>query len=189
MRRFRSDPVDATLLRELLALAILSPSVGNSQPWRFVDVTSPERRRAIVENFRRCNAEALSAYTGERAQAYARLKLAGLGEAPVQIAVFCDQETSTGHGLGRRTMPETLRYSVVMAIHAFWLAARVHGLGVGWISILDPAEVQSTLDVPATWTLIAYLCVGYPVEEHPDPELVRHGWQMRLPLDDVLLRR
>lgn len=189
VRRFRSDPVDDELLRELLALAILSPSVGNSQPWRFVQVTSPDRREAIAESFRRCNADALAAYAGERAQAYARLKLAGLGEAPTQIAVFCDQETGAGHGLGRRTMPETLRFSVVMAIHTFWLAARAHGLGAGWISILDPVEVRAALDVPDAWTLIAYLCVGYPAEEHTDPELVRHGWQARLPLDDVLLQR
>lgn len=189
VRRFRADPVDETLIRRLLDLALLSPSVGNSQPWRFVEVAAPERRTAVRQDFERCNREALDSYCDERAGLYARLKLEGLGTAPVQLAVFCDSGTADGHGLGRRTMPETLRYSVVMAVHAFWLAARAEGLGLGWVSILDPEAIKTALDVPGAWDLVAYLCVGYPVEEHADPELVRHGWQERLPLDDVLLRR
>ena len=105
--------------------------------------------------------------------------LAGLREAPLHLAVFCDEATGAGHGLGRATMPEMLRYSAVTAVHTFWLAARIRGLGVGWVSILCPEEVTAALDVPADWRLIAYLCVGYPAEEHADPELVRHGWQAR----------
>ncbi|MDJ1159768.1 5,6-dimethylbenzimidazole synthase [Chelatococcus sp. SYSU_G07232] len=189
VRRFSGDPVDKGEVRALLDLAILSPSVGNSQPWRFVAVEDAGRRAAIVAEFERCNAEALATYHGERAAAYARLKLEGLREAPVHLAVFCDEAPAAGHGLGRRTMPETLRYSVVMAIHTLWLSARARGLGIGWVSILDPAHVKTALAVPAAWSFIAYLCLGRPVEEHRDPELVRHGWQDRLPLDDVLFRR
>jgi len=84
-----------------------------------------------------------------------------------------------GRGLGRQTMPETLRYSVVMAVHTLWLTARVHGLGVGWISILDAEEVRRSLDVPAGWSLVAYLCIGYPEAEHASPELARAGWEQR----------
>lgn len=189
VRRFRPDAIDEAELTALLDLAVLAPSVGNSQPWRFVLVEDPVRRAGVVAAFERCNAEALADYTGERAAAYARLKLEGLREAPVHLAVFCDEAPAAGHGLGRRTMPETLRYSVVMAVHAFWLAARARGLGVGWVSILDPAAVAALLDVPAHWSLVAYLCVGRPVEEHRDPELVRHGWQARLPREAVLERR
>ncbi len=74
-------------------------------------------------------------------------------------------------------MPETLAYSVVGAVQCFWLAARARGLGVGWVSILEPEAVTAILAVPETWRLVAYLCVGHPVEEHRDPELERHGWQ------------
>ncbi len=102
-----------------------------------------------------------AAYEGERAALYARLKLEGLREAPVQFAVFCDHGTERGHGLGRKTMPEMLDYSVVTAITQFWLAARVAGLGVGWVSILEPAEVYAALGTPPEWKLIAYLCVGF----------------------------
>ncbi len=179
VRRFRTDPVDAAVLQACLDDAELAPSVGNSQPWRWVDVQSAAARQAIRDNFAACNDEALTGYSGEKAQLYASLKLAGLDAAPVQLAVFCDVATEQGAGLGRRTMPEMLEYSAITAVHTFWLAARARGLGVGWVSILDPQAVDRALDVPADWKLVAYLCVGWPEEEHVDPELARHGWQQR----------
>jgi 5,6-dimethylbenzimidazole synthase len=180
VRRFRSDPVAADLIARLLALAVSSPSVGLSQPLRFVLVETPQRRRAIAENFAKANQAALAGYAGERQARYAKLKLEGLGQAPVHLAVCADEATRAGHGLGSRTMPETIRYSVVAAIQTLWLGARAEGLGVGWVSILDPAAVHHALDLPPDWTLIAYLCIGWPEEEHDDPELERHGWQMRM---------
>ncbi len=189
VRRFRRDPVEAGLIDELISLAMLSPSVGYSQPWRFVLVEDPARRSAIRDSFRRCNREALEDYHGERAKLYARLKLSGLEDAPVQLAIFCDEATEAGHGLGRKTMPETLRYSVVTAVHTLWLAARARDLGVGWVSILEPDQIARALEVPGDWALIAYLCIGYPEEEHADPELARGGWEDRLDLSDCVLRR
>jgi 5,6-dimethylbenzimidazole synthase len=180
VRRFRSRPVDPKLLDALLALAACAPSVGLSQPWRFVLVESPERRQAIRENFSKTNKAALEGYGGERQARYARLKLEGLSQAPVHLVVCADEATTQGHGLGRQTMPETIRYSVVAAVQTLWLAARAEGLGLGWVSILDPQEVRTTLDLPASWTFIAYLCLGWPEEEHDDPELERHGWQVRM---------
>lgn len=180
VRRFRPDPVPAELIERLLSLATYAPSVGFSQPWRFVLVESPERRAAISANFASANRAALGGYDGPRRATYARLKLEGLGQAPVHLAVCADEATLVGHGLGRQTMPETLRYSVVTAVQILWLAARAEGLGVGWVSILDPQAVCSTLDLPADWSLVAYLCIGWPEEEHDDPELERHGWQERL---------
>lgn len=189
VRRFRAEAPEPGLIDALIALAALSPSVGNSQPWRFVKVDDPARRAAIRANFAACNAEALGQYAGARARLYASLKLAGLDRAPVHLAVFVDTQTRTGGGLGRRTMPETLTYSVVGAIHALWLAARAHGLGMGWVSILDPQAVRAVLEVPASWTLIAYLCLGYPEEDHADPELERHGWQDRFDAGRFIIQR
>lgn len=179
VRRFLSDPIDPALIDELLDLACLAPSVGNSQPWRFVSVETPVRRADIRASFEVCNARALEGYAGEKAALYASLKLSGLAEAPVQLAIFADEKTEAGAGLGRQTMPETLRYSAVLAVHTLWLTARTRGLGVGWVSILDAARVAETLGVPPSWSLVAYLCLGYPVEEHADPELQRSGWQGR----------
>lgn len=189
VRRFRTEPLAEGLLDQLLLLGDLAPSVGNSQPWRFVTVDEPARRAAVVANFERANAEALADYAGERAALYARLKLSGLREAPVHLAVFADLHPSQGAGLGRRTMPETIEHSATTAVHTLWLAARAHGVGLGWVSILDPDTINAELDCPADWHLIAYLCLGYPVEEHEDAELARLGWQARSPLSERLFRR
>jgi 5,6-dimethylbenzimidazole synthase len=179
VRRFRTTPLPEGALERLIDIACLSPSVGLSQPWRFVIVEGRERRRAIVEDFRSCNTDALSAYSGERAARYATLKLSGLEEAPGHLAVFAEKACETGHGLGRATMPETLDYSVVAAIVAAWLAARADGIGIGWVSILNPARIREILDVPETWKFIGYLCVGYPEADFESPELERADWEHR----------
>lgn len=177
VRRFRGRSVPRELLDTVINFASLSPSVGYSQPSRFVWVRDSNLRSAIRSNFLECNQAALASYEGERAKLYATLKLAGLDEAPEHLAVFCDMETPVGQGLGRRTMPEALEYSAVIAVHTLWLAARVYGLGIGWVSIVDPAGIKSVLETPIDWKLIAYLCIGYPTEEHLDPELARHNWE------------
>lgn len=179
VRRFRTDPVPPDLIDRLLQVTSLAPSVGLSQPWRFVMVDDPARRAAIRTSFEACNAQAQRAQPDERADAYARLKLAGLDKAPWQMAVFVQPQPEQGHGLGRRTMPETVAYSAVMAIHTLWLAARCAGLGLGWVSILDPKTVKSALDVPDDWQFIGYFCLGYPDEEDSAPELERAGWEHR----------
>jgi 5,6-dimethylbenzimidazole synthase len=189
VRHFRRDPLPPGTLSTLLAEASLAPSVGLSQPWRFVTVDDPARRAAVRENFEHCNADALAAQPADRAACYARLKLAGLVEAPVHLAVFADRDTDQGHGLGRRTMPEMLEYSAVLAVHTLWLAARASGIGLGWVSILDPHRLTVTLDVPPHWAFIAYLCMGYAVDCDDVPALERAGWEhRRTPEASVLTR-
>ncbi len=189
VRRFRRDPVDPVLIQSLLELASHAPSVGHCQPWRFVLVESAQCRNAVKSSFVRANAKALEGYDGEQRARYVRLKLEGLEDAPVHLAVFADEATEAGSGLGRQTMPQTLQYSVVAAIQTLWLAARAEGLGLGWISILEPERLCGILEVPETWTLIAYLCIGRPVEEHLDPELERHHWQERLDAERLIFTR
>ncbi len=189
VRRFRTDPLPPGALEGLIQAACLAPSVGLSQPWRFVVVDDPALRDCVVESFSRCNAAALQAYDEDRRSIYVRLKLAGLQEAPCHLAVFADIESETGHGLGRQTIPQTLEYSVVAAIGNLWLAARAQGVGVGWISIVDPAEVWKVLDVPPTWKLIGYFCLGYPDHDSDTPELEREGWERRRPWETFVLRR
>ena len=189
VRRFRTEPLPPGTLERLIATACLAPSVGLSQPWRFVIVDAPERRRAVLDDFRSCNAAALASYDGEEAVRYAALKLAGLAEAPAQLAVFADRATETGLGLGRRTMPEMAEYSVVAAITAMWLAARAEGIGMGWVSILDPQRINDILDVPPAWRFIGYFCLGYPQTESDAPELERADWEHRRAPGTSLLRR
>jgi len=189
VRRFRGDPLPPGMLERLIELACRGPSVGLSQPWRFVVVDDPARRQSVIGNFERCNADALGAYSGDLSARYAALKLAGLREAPCHLAVFADRSTTSGHGLGRRTMPEMADYSVVTAIFSMWLAARAEGLGMGWVSILDPADVGRILEVPLDWRLIGYFCLGYPQQEEESPELERAGWEHRRPPGEFIFRR
>jgi len=189
VRRFRREAVSAETVAGLIELACRAPSVGLSQPWRFVLVEDGVRRAAIRRNFERCNAEALATQSSDRAALYARLKLAGLEDAPVHLAVFADSETPQGHGLGRRTMPEMIDYSTVAAIHTLWLAARAEGIGMGWVSILDPAEVAQALDAAPSWKLIGYFCLGYPEREDSVPELERADWERRRAGARFLVRR
>ncbi len=186
VRRFRSDPVDEALLRQCLDAMLLAPSVGLSEPWRVIRVESAAARNAALTNYQSTNADALAGYCGDKAEIYAGLKLSGMQEAPVQLAIFCDEETPKGSGLGAGTMPEMRRYSVVAAIMLLWLAARARGLGLGWVSILDPDRLCRDLAVPESYALVGYFCLGWPEEVADSPELEGTGWETRrghLPLE------
>jgi|UniRef100_A0A8J4HAR7 5,6-dimethylbenzimidazole synthase len=189
VRRFRPDKLAPGTLERLLGLASLAPSVGLSEPWRFVIVEDARRRARVRALFDICNAQALAGYEGERAARYAGLKLAGLDAAPAQFAAFADRTTAQGAGLGRQTMPEMAEYSVVAAIHTLWLAARAEGIGLGWVSILAPAEITAILEVPPEWRFIGYFCLGWPEDEADTPELQRAGWEERGDATSRLLRR
>jgi len=189
VRRFLRDALPNGKIEELIALACLAPSVGLSEPWRFVIVEDDARRAAIRRNFELCNAQALAAQSRQRAARYARLKLAGLEDAPCHVAVFADRTTPQGHLLGRRTMPEMTDYSAVTAVHTIWLAARAHGIGMGWVSILDAQTVAAILDVPAGWKFIGYFCLGYPQTADQIPELQRRQWERRRKPISFVIRR
>jgi 5,6-dimethylbenzimidazole synthase len=179
VRRFRTTPVPPDILARCLAAFASAPSVGLSEPWRILQIERQIARQACHANFRDSNAVALDGQSGEKAQLYSQLKLSGMAEAPVHLAVFCDDGTAKGAGLGAATMPETRAYSVVGAITLFWLALRSEGLGLGWVSILDPDRLARDLAVPEDWRFIGYLCIGWPEEEDTVPELERSGWESR----------
>ncbi len=177
VRQFNDAAVTNEEIERAIAVAALAPSVGYSQPWRWIRVDDAHRREAVIASHVRANERARADAHRERAAEYGSLVLSGLGSAPVHLAVCCDTTTARGGGLGRQTMPQTLRDSVVMAVYGFWLAARALGLGVGWVSILEPAEVMSVLDLPTGWDLVAYLAVGHAVVHSTVPELAERGWE------------
>ncbi|MDI2111982.1 5,6-dimethylbenzimidazole synthase [Commensalibacter nepenthis] len=181
VRHFQSKPVDNQILDQLLSVASLAPSVGLSQPWRYIKVETPALREAIYTLFQECNHQAAQEYASEQQQLYSNLKLSGLNDAPHHIAVFSEANPQQGKGLGRQTMPETTAYSTVMSIFSFWLAARAYNIGVGWVSILPPEKVKLILTVPKDWNFVAYLCVGYPQFQNIIPELEEKGWEKRNP--------
>jgi 5,6-dimethylbenzimidazole synthase len=177
VRHFRTDAIDVDLLKTLIATMAAAPSVGNARPWRVMRVRDASLRRAVRAEFERCNLAALETYSGDQAESYAGLKLAGLDAAPEQFAVFTEMEPEAGHRLGRATMPEALRQSTAMAIHTLWLAARAENLGLGMVSIVDPIRMEEIFSVPKDWEFAAYLCIGYPEFSDDTPLLHRAGWQ------------
>lgn len=154
-----------------------APAVGNARPWRVLQVEDKGLRAGMIENFEAANDAARLIYDGEKAARYQSLKLSGMVDAPVHLAVWTESAPAQGSGLGRQTMPEMLAYSTVTAIHTLWLAARAENIGVGWVSILDPAPVKAMFKVPDSWDLTAYLCLGYPADTSDTPLLHRNGWQ------------
>jgi 5,6-dimethylbenzimidazole synthase len=190
VRHFSRRTVAEEDMRAMLACTSFAPSVGNAQPWRFVRLRSPGIRDTLAAHVDGQNARGAERYAGQaRFDHYVSLKLHGLREAPELLAVFCDEQPEAGHGLGIATMPEMLRYSCVLAIHTLWLAARLRGIGLGWVSILDPQTVHAMLDVPAEWSMIALLCIGYPAEDSDIPELEWRRWQSREPWSDRVFER
>ena len=176
---------DEVLLR-LLGAAHNAPSVGLMQPWRFLVIRSLQVRCAVRDIFSQAQQVAADSYEGERGELYRGLKLEGILEAPQNVCIACDPVSERGHRLGRQSMPETAIYSAVCAVQNLWLAARAEGIGVGWVSILDPEALKALLGIPAHMVLVAYLCLGYVDGFQVKPELERVGWEQRVPLADVI---
>jgi len=185
-RGFLDKPMPDELLRRLLSAAHCAPSVGLMQPSRFVVIRDYSVRSAVHEAFLQANEEATATYSGERREQYANLKLEGILEAPQNLCVLSDAGSERGHQLGRHTMPETAIYSTVCAIQNLWLAARAEGVGVGWVSILNPARLREILHIPARIVPVAYLCLGYVEGFAAEPELQHVGWETRIPLEEVV---
>ncbi len=186
VRAFRRDPLPPGTLRRILMAAHHAPSVGLMQPWNFIVIQDPAVKARVKAVFLRERERTRTNYAGDRAVLYDSLKLEGIEEAPVNLCVTCDRTRSGPHVLGRNTMIDTDLYSTCCAVQNLWLAARVEGVGVGWVSIIDNEELRAILGLPAHVVPLAYLCLGYAREFLDEPELQRRGWARRLPLEALV---
>jgi nicotinate-nucleotide--dimethylbenzimidazole phosphoribosyltransferase len=187
IRRYRPDPLDPRLLERVLAAGHNAPSVGQSQPWRFLVVTKPEtRERAalLADQERLAQAAKLEP---EAARHLLDLQLEGIREAPVGIVVCCDRRTPGAGVLGRNTFDDADMWSCACAIQNLWLAARAEGLGLGWVTLFQPTDLAALVGLPDGVESLGWLCLGWPDERPPEPGLERWGWSERLPLSDVVI--
>jgi 5,6-dimethylbenzimidazole synthase len=184
--QFLPEPIAPAVLARLLQAAHHAPSVGFMQPWDFILIDSLEVKQAVKTLYLQANAQAAGNYSGERAEQYRRLKLEGIVESPVNLCITCDRQRGGPHVLGRNTMLDTDLFSTCLAVQNLWLAARAEGIGVGWVSIVDPAQLAEVLRLPAQVYPLAYLCLGYVSEFLPKPELEMAGWRSRIPLEQLL---
>ena len=188
IRRFRPDPVPTELLEAVLEAGHRAPSVGHSQPWRFIvvsDQATRDKAAHLADAARLAQADHL---TEDRAARLLDLKLEGLREAPLGIVVACDRRTPALGVLGRATFPDADLWSCATAIENMWLTARAHGLGMGWVTLFDPADLADLFGLPEGVVTLGWLCLGWPDERPPEPGLQRAGWSTKTPLADVVLR-
>ncbi|PWQ98323.1 5,6-dimethylbenzimidazole synthase [Leucothrix arctica] len=182
--KFLSTPVPQEAIQKILMAASLAPSVGFSQPWEFLVIRNEETKNKVVESFETENQKANVLFEGKKKSLYSQLKLEGIREAPVNIAVY--YTSSKKPVLGQTSMKEAGEYSVVCAIQNMWLMARAMNIGLGWVSIIDPEVVKGILKSSPDSKLIAYLCIGYVDEFLESPELEMLEWEKRKELQSVV---
>lgn len=186
IRHFRSGTsIGEAVLMRILAAAHAAPSVGLSQRWRFIIVRDRGRRARIRDSFLRVRATEAERFPAERRAAYLALRLEGILDAALNLCVVVD-ERARDPVLGTTAQPETIRAGVYCAIQNLWLAARAEGVGVGWVSIVEPEVLRAELALPAGVAPVAYLCMGSPVAFGPRPMLEEAGWEQRVPLSSVV---
>ncbi|WP_243790036.1 5,6-dimethylbenzimidazole synthase [Saccharopolyspora gloriosae] len=183
---FTGGEIPADVLRRVLTAAHSAPSVGLSQPWDFVLVRDESTRRAFREHVLAERTVFADELSGERAETFSKIKVEGIVESGLGIAVTYDPDRGSPAVLGRHAIADAGLYSVCLAIQNLWLAATAEGLGVGWVSFYREDFLRRLLDIPSGVRPVAWLCVG-PVHALAEtPDLERHGWRRRAPLEDVV---
>jgi 5,6-dimethylbenzimidazole synthase len=179
---FTGEPIPDDVLTRILEAAHAAPSVGLSQPWDFVLVSSRQTRAAFrdhVTSERDVFARSLSE---ARRKTFDRIKIEGILEASLGIVVTYDPQRGSPDVLGRHAIADAGLYSVCLAIQNLWLAATVEGLGVGWVSFYREDFLRGLLEIPSGVRPVAWLCVGPVTRLSDTPDLERHGWRERRPL-------
>ncbi|MCG8893797.1 5,6-dimethylbenzimidazole synthase [Tenacibaculum finnmarkense] len=184
--RFINTPISKEHLDKILFAGVNAPSVGFSQPWEFVVIKDLKIRNKIKDSFFEENEKAKTLFEGKKADAYTQLKLEGIVESALNIAVF--YKPSQHPVLGQTSMKEAGVYSVVCAIQNMWLMARALNVGLGWVSILNENNVKTILNAPDDRQLIGYLCLGHVDKFYGNPELERLKWEKRKNINDVVIK-
>ncbi|MGE9811531.1 5,6-dimethylbenzimidazole synthase [Ferroplasma acidiphilum] len=183
---FSDKHIDNSTLGRILKAGNYAPSVGLSQPWNYIlirDIETRKKIKAVVEEKRMDFYDLLP---DEKKIKFRNIKIEGILESDLNMAVTCDVSRKGPDILGRATMPEMSEYSVVLSIENMWLAARAEGIGMGWISFIDPDRVKKILGIPESIKLVGYLAVGYLSEDHDIPELEEKKWEKRLDVSNFV---
>ena len=182
--RFSSQKISEKDMKDILEAAFMAPSVGYSQPWHYIVIQSEKTKRELLDVFSRVNDRAKQEFSKDRKQVYSRLKLEGIKEASHLLAVYYKEPV--GPVLGQFSMAEAGPFSVVCGVQNMWLMARAKNIGMGWVSIVEPAEVNRCLGVPEGYRLIALLCLGHVENFAVEPELKTLGWESTKQLSDLV---
>jgi 5,6-dimethylbenzimidazole synthase len=183
---FTGADLPAPVLLRILRAAHAAPSVGMTQPWDFIvvrDVATRQRFRDHVAAERETFATQL---TGERAATFSTIKVEGILESTVGIVVTDDPRRGSPAVLGRHAIADAGLYSTCLAIENLWLAATAEGIGVGWVSFYRENFLRELLGIPPEVRPVAWLCVGPVSHLETVPDLERHRWRSRRPLEEAV---
>ena len=184
--QFLPDPIAEDTLHRLLTAAHHAPSVGFMQPWNFIVIRDAATKAQLRQAFTTANEEAAQLFAEGKKQLYSSLKLEGIESAPINLCITCDRQRGGPVILGRTHNHDTDLYSTVCAVQNLWLAARAEGIGVGWVSIFNDADLRSILSLPEHVVPVAFLCIGHVAELFEKPELEAKGWRQRINLDELI---
>lgn len=140
-RRYKEQPVEPEKIERLVEAARLAPSASNRQEWRFVIVTDPVKRQALMQ--------------AARNQAF-------VGQAPVIVAA-CAETNEHVMTCGEKCYP----IDVAIALDHLSLQAAAEGLGTCWIGAFEPDKVKALLRIPADIKVVDLMTVGYPEDGPP----------------------
>lgn len=184
--QFTGAPVTPEVLERVLGAAHAAPSVGLSQPWDFVLVRDTATRRAFADHVESEGKVFAATLPPERATVFSRIKIEGVMESTLSVIVTYDPGRGAPAVLGRHAIADAGLYSVCLAIQNLWLAATAEGLGVGWVSFYREDFVQGLLGIPEGVRPVAWLCLGPVSHLEETPDLERHGWRRRRPLEEAV---
>lgn len=170
IRRFKTDPVPDSVLRDILYTATFAPSAHNRQPWRFIVLTDSSAKKhlsdAMAEEFQRdLEKDNLSAEEIAKKVAKSQERITN---APVVIILCVDMSEMDNYPDERRRKAEYIIgiQSAANAGMQLLLAAYAEGLGGVWICSPMFAQeiVQNALSISKQWEPQAMFLLGYPVE-------------------------
>ncbi|GLY28345.1 5,6-dimethylbenzimidazole synthase [Kineosporia sp. NBRC 101731] len=183
---FTGEPVDEVTLGRVLAAAHAAPSVGMTQPWDFLLIRDRNTRQQFSDHVRHERDVFAATLEGEEAERFARIKIDGVMEAGLSVVVTYDASRGGTAVLGRHAIADAGLYSVCLAIQNLWLAATAEGLGVGWVSFYREPFLSGLLNIPDGVRPVAWLCLGPVSALQEIPDLERHGWRARTPLEEFV---
>ncbi|MBT7389753.1 MAG: nitroreductase family protein, partial [Gammaproteobacteria bacterium] len=176
VRTFSTDPVPESVIMDCVRAACTAPSGANCQPWHFVVVSDPAKKRDI-----RLAAEAEErAFYDRRASQVWLDALAPLGTdaekpflevAPYLIAIFQERfaQDETGEKTKNYYAPESVGIAtgiLIGALHQAGLACLTH-------TPSPMGFLQSALGRPVNERPFLLLVVGYPAEGAVVPDISR----------------
>jgi len=180
-RHFTSENVPDEVLAKALDAAHAAPSVGLSEPWRFVIVQSESKKQEIKDLFDHANAEAeLNIPNDEQKRLYQSLKLQAILDTPYGIAIFCDYSVLDNFLIGTIGNSNVLEWSCACAVQNMWLSLTDQGYGAGWVSIMDYEKFLGIFDIPKSWKALGYMCIGKPATDYGGiPMLQKNKWAVK----------